>query len=447
MNDLLIPSFLQENTARQARWEHLIRGTALEEDRYNRAVVETILDNTKRWLDEETRTQNVGTFTTYAFPLIRRIFPSLIANELVSTQPIPQPTGMIFYLDFRYGNDKAPTVSGDRRDFPGGRPNPYFASGIVRGELIGTGDGNTQVFTLAYNPIFAGSLVVYVNSAIVANYALTTNNEQTAAITFAQAPAPGAAITVDYNFDTEAMGKDGKLVVPEMDLAISSDSVTAETKKLKAKWSLEAQQDLMAYHGLDAEAELVNVLGDEVRREIDRLIVNDLFNGASAGNVNWNSVRPADFSGSQKEYDETLWHAIVDANTMVFKRRLRDTTWIVASPDICARMEKLNGFKLETSPNSSDQSVQTGLQFIGTYRQRYRVYKDPMAVANRMLLGYKGNSFFETGYVYAPYVPLYTTPTIIDPNDFTPRRGVMSRYARKLVTGDYYSTVTITNTP
>lgn len=423
------PSFLAENAARRARWAHLTEG--LKDT--DRIVLENLLDNAQRWvLTEATTTQDIATFTTYAFPLIRRVYPNLIAQELVSVQPMTQPTALIFYLDFLYGTNRHGSSAGDRVDL---QHNPKYAGGMVRGEIIKrSGEvGSTSAYELDYTPV-ENSEIVYIDGVVLVGGYTIDGDE----ITFSTAPATEATVTIDYQL-SPAEGEDN---VAEMKLSITSDSVVAETKKLKAQWTLEAQQDLMAYHGLNAENELLTVMGNEIIREIDRLIINHLLRVASAGNVNWSSSKPTGYTGSQREYEQTLFHAILDANNLIYRKRFQNANWIVADPDTCTLLEKLDGYK-ELNEEWVGGAGQ-GVERFGVLRNRFTVYKDPGMKPNTMLLGYKGNTFFETGYVYAPYIPLYTTPIMLDPNDFTPRRGVMTRFARKPVITDYYATVTIT---
>lgn len=426
------PSFLVENDARKERWSHLTEGL----DSYKRLSLETMLENAQRWaLSETSDTSNVSTFTTFGFPLIRRVFPNLIANELVSIQPMSMPTALVFYFDFAYGTSIRGTTAGDEitQNF-----NYNYAGGIVRGYKLGEGDGATQLFTVTDThavPVLANSATVYVDGVSVA---FTLTNAATGAFTLDAAPADGAAVTVDYSLTTPTEGGDN---IPEIDFDMRSESVVAETKKLKARWTLESQQDMMAYHGVNAEAELLAVLGDEIRREIDRTIMNDLYNVASAGNVNWTAETPVDFNGSDRDYKMTLYEAIIDANNLIYKRRFRNATWIVADPDTCSRLEKLDGFQEVKAEWSGDSGM--GVERFGIIKNRFMVYKDPMAPPNTMLLGHKGTSMFETGYIYAPYVPLYTSPVFMDPNDLVPRRSVMTRYARKAIITDLYATVTI----
>lgn len=442
--------FLAENEQRQEKWSSLTEGIKSD---YDRKVTEVLFENTQKFFEQQYKrpldtlmelstTGNVDPFTTYAFPLIRRVFPGLIANQLVSIQPIPQPTAKIFYLDFSYGADIAPTQKGDRfdREAPGGNGaefskfNPYYASSMARGETAGVGDGaNTQFYFGLGQPVFDESVVVYVDAVGTTAYTLDADKK---GFNMNAAPANGATITVDYTANTE-----GQDYVPEIDFNITDSDIGTESKKLKARWTIESQQDLMAYHGLDAEVELTGMLGDEIGREIDRMIVNDLLTHASAGNVNWLASKPVGFDGSLKEYNETLFHAILDASTLIFKKRLREANFIVAGVDFCSRMEKINSFRYAAGVEGG--TMVTGMHVFGTLSNKFNIIKDPMMPNNKALVGYKGSSWMETGYVYAPYVPLFTTPTFMHPKDFTPTRGVMSRFGRKTVVGDYYATVTI----
>lgn len=443
--------FLNENEQRQERWSALTEGIS---DDYMRRVTEVLMDNTKSYfeqqykmpldrLDELSTTGNVDPFTTYAFPLIRRIFPSLIAGELVSVQPIPQPTAKIFYLDFSYGADMSPTQAGDRFDMeaPGGNGvefskfNPYYASSMARGEIVGSGDGANKTFNTKYFPVFEDTVTVYVNAVSTSAYDL---NPATGEITLATAPGSGQAVTVDYTMNTE-----GKNYVPEIDFNITDRDIGTESKKLKATWTIEAQQDLMAYHGLDAEAELTGMLGSEISREIDRMIVNDLVAGASAGNVNWSPTKPVSYDGTLAEYNQTLFHAILDASTLIFKKRYREANFIVAGVDFCSRLEKMNTFRY--APGVEGGTVVQGLHVFGAVSGRFKIIKDPMMAPNKALVGYKGSSWMETGYVYSPYIPLFSTPTFMHPENFKPVRGVMSRFGRNMLIGDFYATVTISN--
>lgn len=439
------PSFLREDAARSERWKHLTEGL----DGYQRKVVETLLDNLQkeglhageRIVEDPTTTQNVSVFTRLARPLIRRIYPALVANRLVSIQPMTMPTAMVFYLDFKYGTNFAPTVKGDRTDFEAGRRNKWYASGVIRGEAVGTGDGATTTFNLDWYPVKVGSLVVYVDSTPTA----VTLDAETGQITFGAAPANGASITADYALEMEALGTKGNAVIPEVTLDMASSQVGTETKKIKARLTLEAMQDFRAYHDIDADEELAQHMGDEIRYEIDRIIIDDLFLNATAGNVNWSKTVPA--GSTEKEHYQTLIHAIGDASSQIYKKRFRHANFVVMSPDTAALLDRINAVRLLNWGNQdgalTNVTIASGPDVMGTMANRYHVIVDPLFPNDKILVGFKGNSWFDTGYVYAPYTA-YQTQTFVDPNTLVPVKALMTRFGRHLVNGDFYATVTIT---
>ncbi len=442
-----VPSFLHEDKVRKQKWEHLTDG--LKD--YDRLALETLFENTEKWIQyETTMTGHVGTFTTYAFPIIRKVWPSLFANELVSVQPIPMPTAMIFYIDFEYGTDfgntgdNPDTRADTTMDNMGGNFNPFYAGGYVRGDFLGFGDGSEDTFSLTYFPAADGTELVYVDGQLQVagdDYDFGTGFDE---ITFTSGsiPADGAAVVVDYRL-AAAVVEGGE--PNRINLRITSDSVFAEDKKLKAEWTIEAQQDLMAYHGLSAENELTKMVSDNLFREIDQLILMDLRSAAAsaggAGVINWSGTIAPNYNGSQREWDLTLYDALLDANQLIYNRRMVNANWIVAGSNACTRLEKLEGF---TEQHRDWAVTGMGVERFGVLKNRFTVYKDPWAAPDSMLMGYKGNNMFDTAYVYSPYIPIYTTPTIIDPNNFTPRKGIMSRYARKTISNDFFAVINIT---
>jgi hypothetical protein len=370
--------YMQENAARRERYAHITEGLS---DR-KRIIVEVLCENERIELHERASrgplyedvvtTANVNAFTTFAFPLIRRVFPRLIANDLVSVQPMNQPTGKVFYLDIDYASSGSPPVA-PRVDLPAN-------------------------FNVGY----------------------------------AQAP--------------EATQ------VPQLGLQIESADVTAETKKLSAKWSMESEQDLFAYHGLNAENELMTATGDEIAREIDREIINDLFTFAGAGNTNWSSTVPITGPYSlidPKAYNRTIFDAIIDANANIHSKRYRNATWIVCGTRTARRLEKLDEFRLFPSADPVGTIVQ-GPNLFGTLSGRWSVYVDPWldptlpGGAEQMLLGYKGNAAMDTGYIFAPYIPLLTTAPFTNPDTLTTVRAMMTRFAKKGLIPEAYATVTVT---
>jgi len=346
-------------------------------------VIAKALENEANHLIETTTTTlptgQDFSFTTIAMPLVRKVFNRLIAMDLVSVQPISQPTSKIFYLDFQYGTD-------------------YAAGGISAGDSVYDSKGGT---------------------------------------------------THGYATSTE-----GSESVKEIDMKVTQETVTAIEKKLKAIWTVEVEQDLQAYHRLAAETELMRILQDEIVREIDGLIISALLAGAGgtgtgsgtgAGNVNWNTTGfLADDKSTleRKEYKKTLYEAIIDASNLIFKKRYRYANWIIGHPDAIVRLEKLEEFKISSTASPYEFGV--GRHLVGTLNDRFKVYKDPFFPnANKLLLGYKGDNWSDAVGFYAPYIPLYMTPKIIDANDFKPRRGLMSRFAYGTLIKDGLATVTL----
>jgi hypothetical protein len=258
-------------------------------------------------------------------------------------------------------------------------------------------------------------------------------------------------------------------VIPEIDIKIESLSVVATSRKLKAKWSPELAQDLNAYHSLDAEVELTQILSEQIALELDREILNDLLTQANGANLFWSRApgkfvnkltgaaieRGVDsgnfpmpgptFTGTVQDWYSTLVETIIDAGNIIQRKTLRGSAnFIVVGTDVATVLESSVMYKPNYSIDGQGQAgaITIGAEKVGSLSNRFTVYKDPYFPRNRILIGYKGGSYLETGYVYAPYVPLIVTPTMFAPEDFTPRKGVMTRYGKKMVRSDFYGTVT-----
>jgi len=258
-------------------------------------------------------------------------------------------------------------------------------------------------------------------------------------------------------------------VIPEIDIKIESLSVTAVTRKLRARWSPELAQDLNAYHSLDAEVELTQILSEQIALELDREILNDLLTAANGANFFWSrapgkfvnkergtTIKRAEgtstadpgpnFTGTVREWYETLVETIIDVANTIQRKTLRGSAnFIVVGPDVATILEASVMYKPSYTLDGDGQAqagLTIGAERVGNLTNRFTVYKDPYFPRNKILVGYKGGSYLETGYVYAPYVPLIVTPTIFAPEDFTPRKGVMTRYGKKMVRSDFYGTVT-----
>ncbi len=253
-------------------------------------------------------------------------------------------------------------------------------------------------------------------------------------------------------------------VHPEIDIKVDSVAVTAVTKKLKAKWTPELAQDLNAYHNLDAEVELTSILSEQIALEIDREILNDLVQRVpllepstgpvvpvdsliatlvliSAHSPN-ESLLGADFTGTVSEWYETLVETINDVSANIHRKTLRGAAnFIVVGPETANILEFTAGFRAAVTADAEVGSV--GAVKVGALSKKWDVYVDPYFPRNVVLVGRNGGSFLESGYVYAPYVPLQVTPTIFGVEDFVPRKGVMTRYAKKMVRPDMYGLVIV----
>lgn len=287
------------------------------------------------------------------------------------------------------------------------------------------------------------------------------------AVTTTDGTAGGVGSTLTIPSFESDFGTNPTPPIPEIDIKIESIAITATTRKLRARWSPELAQDLNAYHSMDAEVELTSILSEQIALEIDREILNDLVTQANGAVMYWSrapgrfvnkltgvpqqlasslSIGPQ-FTGTVREWYETLVETVIDVANTIHRKTLRGSAnFMVTSPDVCTILESSVLYKPKFSIDGEGQvgsPFTIGAEAIGTVSNRFTVYKDPYFPRNKILVGYKGGSYLETGYVYAPYVPLIVTPTIFAPEDFTPRKGVMTRYGKKMVRSDFYGTVTV----
>jgi hypothetical protein len=237
--------------------------------------------------------------------------------------------------------------------------------------------------------------------------------------------------------------------IGEVSFDLESVTVSVTERKLRAQWSPELAQDVAAFHNIDAEAELTALLSEQVAAEIDREILRDLRKGA-AWTLRWdyNGWKRGTASNpltqyTQKDWNQTLITAINQLSAQIHKSTLRGgANWIVVSSEISAIFDDLEYFHVSNAAPEQDQ-YNMGIERVGTLAGRYQVYRDPYFPPNTVLLGHKGNSLLDTGYVYAPYVPLQLTPTMYNPFNFTPIKGIMTRYAKKMVNNRFYGKITV----
>jgi hypothetical protein len=565
----------KEGTALRSKWERtgLLEGLG---DERTKDTMSVLLENQAKELLRESSAMAAGDvegFAAVAFPIVRRVFGGLIANDLVSVQPMSLPSGLIFFLDFTFDPKANVRLGQDAGDslFGGGVVGQQITGGVDlggvnaeksfyalnngyssptgsatltinvkcsgtfgtagdnQGPLI-TGQGITQdqfnrllrydaALTAGTSTAALGTLVL--SGAIGQAGASAMDLDDLITLTFAPtsgiqlrrltqfsgtdagllkpgeakdevwvavaslngANTPAALATVvqgDHalswamkdNFDdvgrTNALGAivgadnwglEGNSEIPEIDIKVDSVSVTAMTKKLKAKWTPELGQDLNAYHNLDAEVELTSILSEQIALEIDREILEDLIKGARAGTFYWSrspglfvnretgaeigaSAAAPDFTGTVSEWYETLIETVNDISAQIHRKTLRGgANFIVCSPEVASVLEMTAGYRANVTVDSERGTV--GAVKVGNLSKKWDVFVDPYFPRNVVLVGRKGNSFLESGYVYAPYVPLQVTPTIFGVEDFVPRKGVMTRYAKQMVRPDMYGLVVV----
>ncbi|MDP1712545.1 MAG: hypothetical protein Q8K86_08820 [Candidatus Nanopelagicaceae bacterium] len=441
--------------------------------------------------EETTTTNNIADFTRFALPLIRKSYPRLIADNLVGVQPMSTPASLIFYIRYRYGLSKGQTIAGTQimRQNTGqafARQNgwaldPYYSSQMVRKEALTIDPAGLVVSgTLLHKPILAGTVVMSVypdetsaceeaepclqvffdsdghvstvlNSSATACPTLTVDAGPTSSsfdhstgavtVTLTGSGIPSAMVAkVDYEYDLE-----NNPFQPEITLSIDSDSVSAGTRKLKTSWSIEAAQDLKSVHNIDAEATLTDLMADEMVAEIDREIINDLIIAASI-RATHNFATAAGASVNFTDRNIALLYKVLEMANIIHRTTLRGpANWMVTSADIASKFEQLNDFR--SSDALADEGVDIGIVKAGTIQGKLRVYKDPLFPNCKVLLGFKGSSVLDAGYFYAPYIPLLSTPTVMDPNTFTPNKGILTRYGKKLIEdgGLFYGVMNVTN--
>jgi hypothetical protein len=535
------PDRLAESQKLIKKWDRTGLLEGLKER--DRSTMARLLENqAAQLLTESSNTSDIIGFQNVAFPIVRRVFGGLIANELVSVQPMSLPSGLLFYLDYRWDSLKAgnkaddfavggslfgnQTSPGTENLATGGLYN--LGTAFSQREKVSTGTFSASIASatladIGWDPdlsasVAAGTLkkMTLVNgysttaayagaisdTATLKQWVPCANGSTSASSSTDGTPVQCPTTLVFYRRHTVRSGNDlvciytgtatsysalkisyvvGSTltggtsgsrvatawesdmgaapmpVIPEIDFRIQSIAVTAETRKLRAKWTPELAQDLAAYQNLDAEVELTQVLSEAIALEIDREILADLLFNATGANFYWSrkpgnfvdkttgtAVDGATFTGTVREWYETLIETVIDVANNIHRKTLRGAAnFIVTSPDVSTIFEASVLYKPVLSMDPKENMFTVGTEKVGTLNNRFTVYKDPYFPRNKILVGYKGSSFLETGYVYAPYVPLIVTPTIYAPEDFTPRKGVMTRYAKKLVRSDFYGTVIV----
>lgn len=474
--------FLNEAREIESRWSRpLSNGKSMLDginNRYERATAAVLLENQRLINEAMTDTGDIAQFKRISIPLVRRIYPQLIANKIVTVQPLLGPTGLVYYLRFRYSSNKGSMRGADLNSgFPAddatslqqlasgdGNLDIFYTHQFVQNETSSTDAGGdvTSVFApLEHTPVLAGTMTgtIYDGSVAVQTFVVGADGTfdftdigtpspkctggtldlTTGEMTLTWGSAPGANhVVVSYEYNMEC-NQD----LPEVNLVVESEEIAAKTRKLKAVWSYEAQQDLRSQHNLDAEAELTAVLAQEINLEIDREVLTDLRNNAGTIAVwDFNTA----LGDTIKEKYESLYVKVVELSAVVHRKTLRGgCNWLVTSPEVASIFETATaGF----APAPSETfTASLGIQYVGTINNRWRLYKDPLFPQGQILAGYKGDSYMDTGYFYCPYVPLTQTPVVLDPESFCPRKGILTRYGKKLLRegAKFYARMSIAN--
>jgi hypothetical protein len=249
------------------------------------------------------------------------------------------------------------------------------------------------------------------------------------------------------------------IVIPQINVSMRSEAIVAKTKKLKAQWTPEFAQDLNAYHSLDAEAELTSTMSEYISLEIDLEILDMLIESAAAGTEYWSAVNnrtitgtettdaqygSAGFFNTQGQWFQTLGTKMQKLSNIIHQRTLRGgANFCVVSPTVATILESIPGFASTSNGDVTAATYAFGVQKMGQINNRYTVYKNPYMKENTILMGFKGSQFLETGAVFAPYIPLIMTPMVYDPDTFVPRKGLLTRYAKKMVRPEFYGKIYI----
>ena len=536
-NLLQTNDFVQRNQAKAlaSKWEKtgLLEGLRGETEK---AGMAQLLENQARQLVKEASATGTSAgseeWAGVALPLVRRIFAEFAAKEFVSVQPMNLPSGLIFYLDFKYGTAQ-PGFDADnlnRTGDPFGSPNADdsmfgvtttgsdAAGGLygagrfgysinetasivtaatgsqptaaqVNGDSVYSGSSDYKMITVnvpteadlyavrsfilrsgsVQTDIVPVQAFSSINSNYTASFVVTTT--QAAAISssigagnlrlvYSKQPTDITRGDFEDNKGAFSNGYNTDIDIPEINLEMQSEPIVAKTRKLKAVWTPEFAQDLNAYHSIDAEAELTSMLSEYVSMEIDLEILdmliaaaptteywsarnNTIWNGTSFTTLAAGTATPGlgdGFYNTQGGWFQTLGTKLQKVSNKIHQKTLRGgANFLVTSPAVATILESIPGFAADT--DGTKMEFAAGVQKIGAINNRYTVYKNPYMLENVILMGFRGAQFLETGAVFSPYIPLIMTPLVYDPINFTPRKGVMTRYAKKVVRPEFYGKV------
>jgi len=485
-------------------------------DANSRNTMAMLLENQAKQLVVEasstgTQAAGAGTYSGeswngVALPLVRRVFGEIAAKEFVSVQPMNLPSGLVFYLDFKYGTGVRPfTTNGSLY----GANATTNVTDIASSSLYGAGKfgysinhfsasiasttGSTSWATFNLDADYSSSFstfrvvnvplptsadqnsvrsFVFTSGSITADNILQTftivnNNTASFVVTGSLLATAAPTVVLYYSVQPTATSRGdfedasgagypnalsaSAIAIPEINVQLKSEAIVAKTRKLKAQWTPEFAQDLNAYHSVDAEAELTGILSQYISMEIDLELLDMLIENAFTTEY-WSAVNnqavgasgvtnnALGYYNTQGGWFQTLGTKLQKVSNKIHQLTLRGgANFLVTSPTVATILESIPGFAADGDGEKMEFNF--GIQKIGSLNSRYKVYKNPYMTENIILMGYKGAQFLECGAVFAPYVPLIMTPLLYDPNTFTPRKGLMTRYAKKMIRPDYYGRV------
>ena len=505
-----LDALLAQSRGLAKKWERtgLLEGLKNETDRGNMAV---LLESQARQLVTETsRTgtaSNAEQWSGVALPLVRKVFGEISSKEFVSVQPMNLPSGLIFYMDFKYGTAVAPrtagtSVYGDTTSsvapngglYGAGRfgysINDFTASfAAIFADTVGTSasvnfsmspagtaevtvplsnlSGADATAIRSFVPSGSGWTTYYpqftrlnaLQTGVVFVIVGTSGSATVAQVTYSKQPAVTSRGDFEDTVGSSIPPNGVDLNIPEIDIDLRSIPIVAKTRRLKAVWTPELAQDLNAYHSIDAEAELTAMLSEYIALEIDLEILEMLLVNAQTTNywsanigVVWNGsnfVADGTLTGqawTTMTWYQTLGNIMQKTSNQIHRLTMRGgANFAVVSPDVATILETIPGFAAKTDGNQSTFAM--GVSQVGSFQNRFQIYKNPYLTGNVMLVGFRGSNFLETGAVYAPYVPLIMTPLVYDPQNFTPRRGVLTRYAKQMVRPEFFGKIIIHGLP
>lgn len=389
---------------------------------------------------------DVGPYTKFGINLITAVVANVIADTLVAVQPMTNRLGEVRYLKYKYASTKAPTVAGSivasALEFNGGQAE--YSSETIAGEVVAALGATTFTKTVAWAPLKPGKVEVVVadgstytdNGAgafVHADLTSGTVNYETGAIAVVFKAGTAGEVTLNYEY----INTNTNPSVPEIEAELATMPIIAKSRKLKTSYSFDAAFDLQGDYGFDIDAETVAFFSAEIAHEIDGEIMADLKRMAASNQdklAAWSKATPDGIA--QADHDDAFWKNITKAGNMIFKRIKRGrASFIVAGVEVCNVLEVMRKF------------VPTGVDAVGPhicgYINNIPVIKNPYYGDNEYIVGYKGASQFDTGYIYSPYMPV-TVIDIIKPDNFTKGKGFMTAYGKTSINAACYVYGTIT---